>query len=101
MRSRLQIIFILVAVLLFATTFIIDISNFGRDRTNLRENIDLRNIVTIVLVNIIAGLILGLLFFRKRTYKQRLLLTVPIAFILFSIADVGKVTIHEYGLFDQ
>lgn len=28
-------------------------------------------------------------------------MTVPIAFILFSIADFGNIFIHEYGLFDD
>lgn len=46
-------------------------------------------------------LLLGLFFFRKRPFKQRLSWTIPVAFILFSLAAFGNAVIHEYGLFEE
>jgi hypothetical protein len=101
MIKRLQFILPITAVLFFASAFILDILEFGQGRGNVWKNVDLARVFIIVLINIAAGLFLGLFLFRKRAYKQRLFVTVPIAFILFSIADFGNVVIYEYGLFDE
>lgn len=101
MTNRFQFILTITAVLSFASAFIIDISQLGQDWSNFSKSIDITRLFTIILLNIVAGLFLGLFLFHKRPYKQRVLLTVPIAFILFSIANFGNIVIYEYGLFDE
>ena len=58
-------------------------------------------ILLIVSIIISVGLLLGLFFFRKRTYKSRILLTIPVAFILFSCADILKTATSYYGLDEE
>ncbi len=101
MTKHLSIILSVTAVLFFASAFIIDISQFGEDWSDFWKNVDVGRVSLIVLINIAAGLFLGLFFFRRRTYRQRFSLTVPIAFILFSIADFGTIFIHQYRLSDE
>ena len=57
-------------------------------------------IVTLGLIALLA-LILSVIFFRKRKYKQRMLLTFPIATISISFLFLLVVLNHEYGLTDE
>ena len=101
MTKRFQTILTITAIFFFTSVFLLDISQFGHHWKNMWENVDVGSFFLILLINLAVGLFLALFFFRKRTYKQRLSMTVPIAFILFSIADFGNIFIHEYGLFDE
>ncbi len=53
-----------------------------------------------LIIAIIAavGLFLGLFLFRGKKYKERILLTLPIAFILFSLIDISNLAVSYYGL---
>lgn len=101
MRRRFQTILTTTAIFFFASAFFLDISQFGHRWKNMWNNVDAGSFFLILLTDLAVGLFLALFFFRKRTYKQRLSMTVPIAFILFAIADFGNIFIHEYGLFDE
>ena len=47
------------------------------------------------------GVLLGLFLFQKQNYKYRISLTIPIAFILFSCADISKTATSYYGLNEE
>jgi hypothetical protein len=101
MKHRVQKILTISAVILFILAFLLDVSAFGQYWNSFWESIDVRNIAAIIGIVIAFGLFLGLFFFRKKTYKQRLSWTLPIAFILFSLADITKATIGYYGLNEE
>jgi hypothetical protein len=86
------------AIASFILAFYLDITSFGQDRNILWNNIEMTRILLILSIIISVGLLLGLFFFRKRTYKRRILLTIPVAFILFSCADILKTATSYYGL---
>ncbi len=101
MVRNLQHILTIIAAILFVSAFILDLSQFGEEWNGIWTNFDAGRLLIIIGIILIAGLIFGLFLFQKRNYKKRLLLTIPIAFILFSIADFGNVFINKYGLTDQ
>lgn len=88
----------LIAVIFFITAFIIDVSQFGEDFNNFWKNVEVLKIALIIGIVISIGLLFGLFLFYKKKYIQRIMLTIPIAFILFSLADFSKMFIFHYGL---
>ena len=101
MTNRLQNILTITAIVSFILAFYLDITSFGQDRNILWNNIETTRILLILSIIISVGLLLGLFFFRKRTYKRRILLTIPVAFILFSCADILKTATSYYGLDEE
>jgi hypothetical protein len=101
MTQRLQFILTLSAAALFVLAFVLDITFFGQDWTSFWRSVDITRILIIISIVTAIGLFMGLFFFRKKQYKQRLLLTLPIALILFSLADITKVAISYYGLDEE
>src|SRR5829696_8400569 len=101
MKKRFQTILTITAIFFFVSAFFLDISQFGHRWKNMWNNVDVGSFLLILLINLAAGLFLALFFFRKRTYKQRLFMTVPIAFIFFSIVALVNILIQVYGLFDE
>lgn len=101
MTQRFQKILTISAVVLFILAFLLDVSSFGQYWNLLWENISLTKTATVIAFITTLGLLLGLFFFRKKTYKQRVSWTLPIAFILFSLADITKATIGYYGLNEE
>ena len=65
------------------------------------RNIEFVRILAIVLMVAVVGLLLGLFLFRKQNYKRRIVLTIPIAFILFSCADIIMTATNYYGLNEE
>jgi len=101
MKKRFQTILTITAIFFFVSAFFLDISQFGHRWKNMWNNVDVGSFLLILLINLAAGLFLALFFFRKRTYKQSLFMTVPIAFIFFSIVALVNILIQVYGLFDE
>jgi len=101
MIKRFQIILTTSAAVLFILACLLDISFFGQDWSSFWRSVDITRILIIISIVTVIGLFLGLFFFRKKHYRQRLLLTLPIAFILFSLADLTKVAVGYYGLDEQ
>ena len=101
MTQRLQPILTISAGIFFILAFVLDVSYFGQDWTDFWKHINFTAILIIVTIVIAIGLLLGLFLFRKRKYKERLWLTLPIAFILFSFADISKTAISYYGLDEE
>lgn len=89
------------AAVLFILAFLLDLSFFGQDWTDLWKNLDATRFAIIIIIIIAGGLFVGLLFFRKQPYRQMLVWTLPIAFIVFSLADITKVAIGYYGLDEE
>ena len=81
--------------------FVLDISYFGHDWTDFWKHMNFTVILIIVTIVIAVGFLLGSFLFCKRKYKERLWLTLPIAFILFSFADISKTAISYYGLNEE
>ncbi len=100
MTSPPKLILTISAAILITLTFLLDISDFGQDRVSW-ESAEITRILLIIAIVAAIGFVLGLFLFRKKKYKQRLFWTVPIAFILFSIAGISMVTITHYGLDEQ
>lgn len=101
MTNRLQTILTVTAIISFILAFYLDITSFGQDRDIFWNNIEMTRILIILSIIISVGLLLGLFLFPRRTYKRRILLTIPVAFILFSSADILKTAISHYGLNEE
>lgn len=100
MKKHLRFILILIAVLFFIVAFLVDTTSFGRHWDKIWE-VDAKRMLLTPLIITVTGFILGLFFFRKQPYVQRLLYTVPISVILFSILLIGNAFTFEYGLFES
>ena len=48
-----------------------------------------------------VGLLLGLFLFREQNYRRRIVLTIPIAFILCSCAAITMTATNYYGLNEE
>ena len=101
MAKRSQIILTITAIIFFVTAFTLDITSFGQDRNISWKNIEIVRVLAIVLIVTAIGLLLGLFLFRKQNYKRRIVLTIPIAFILFSCADIIMTATNYYGLNEE
>ena len=101
MTKRSQIIFTVTAIIFFVIAFTLDITSFGQVRNISWKNIEIVRILAIVSIVAAVGLLLGLFLFRKQNYKRRILLTIPIAFILFSCADIIMTATSYYGLNEE
>ena len=100
MTKRLRNTLMIVAVALFISAFLVDITSFGR-YLDLFGRIDAKRMLLTLLIITVTGLLLGLFLFRHKHYIQRLSYTVPIAVILFSILLIGNAFISEHGLFEE
>jgi len=89
------------AVIFFVIAIILDLTHFGREWVTSWSNFSFTTFLLILAIIVITGLLLGLIIFPRRKYKQRLLLTFPIAFIVFSISDISTTVIGYYGLNEQ
>ncbi len=101
MTKRSQILLAITAIILFVIAFTLDITSFGQHRNISWKNIRVIRILAIVLVVVAVGLLPGLFLFRKQNFKRRVLLSIPIAFILFSCADILMTATNYYGLNEE
>ena len=101
MTKRSQTILTLTAIMFFAIAFIIDITSFGQDKNIYWKNIEAVRVLAFVSIIAAVGLLVGFFLFSREKYKRRILLTIPIAFILFSCADIIATAISYYGLNEE
>jgi hypothetical protein len=101
MTKRSQFILTTTAVMIFIIAFFLDITRFGQDLEDSWKKVSLPNFLFILVIVLSIGFLLNLIIFHRRRYFQRLFLTIPIAFILFSIADIAKTTIGHFGLNEE
>src|SRR6185437_4976226 len=101
MTKRFQIILTLTAFISFILALVLDRTHCGQDTDTDWKNIEVLKILIVVIILIAVGLLLGLYFFSKKNYKNRILLTIPICFILFAFVDIAKTAINYYGLNEE
>jgi small-conductance mechanosensitive channel len=101
MTKRLLIILTITAIISFAITFSLDITSFGQNTNISWKNIEVIRILVIILIVACVGLFLGLFLFRKQNYMKRIVVTIPIAFILFAFADIIMNATNYYGLNEE
>ena len=101
MMKRFQIILTLTAIISFILALVLDLTYFGQYTDIDWENIEILKILVVVTILIAVGLLLGLFLFRKKNYKNRILLTIPICFILFAFVAISKTAINYYGLNEE
>ncbi len=101
MTSCSKLILIILAAILFILAIILDISQFGQDWHNFWLGVSIVRILLIIGCVVIVGLLFGLFLFPQKKYKQRILLTLPIAFLLFALADITNLAINYYGLNEE
>ena len=101
MTKRFQIILTLTAIFSFILALAIDLTSFGQDTDIAWKDIEILKIFVAVILLIAVGLLVGLFFFRKNNYRNRILLTIPICFILFAFVDISKTAISYYGLNEE
>jgi amino acid transporter len=101
MMKRFQIILAFTAIISFILALALDLTSFGQDTIIDWKDIEILKILVVIIILIVAGLLLALFFFRKKNYKNRVLLTIPICFILFAIVDISKTAINYYGLNEE
>lgn len=97
MTKRSQILLTISAIIFFVIAFTLDIASYGISR----KHIDPVKILATILMIVVLGLLIGLFLFRKQKYKRRVLLTIPIAFLFFSCADILMVATNYYGLYEE
>ena len=101
MTKRSQTILTLTALIVFIIAFTLDITSFGQDRNISLKNLEVMKILAIISIVVAAGLLLGLFLFRRQNYTTRILLTIPIALMLFSCADILLTAASYYGLNEE
>jgi hypothetical protein len=101
MTKRFQIILTLTAIISFILALALDLTYFGQDTDIVWKNVEVLKILFVVTILITVGLLFGLFFFRKKNYKNRILLTIPICFILFAFVNISKTAINYYGLNEE
>ena len=101
MTKRFQIILTLIAIISFVLALVLDLTYLGQDTDIDWKNIEVLKILGAVTLLIAVGLLLGLFFFRKKNYKHRILLTIPICFILFAFVNISNTAINYYGLNEE
>jgi hypothetical protein len=101
MTKRFQIILTLTAIISFLLALALDLTYFGQDTDIVWKNVEVLKILFVVTILITVGLLFGLFFFRKKNYKNRILLTIPICFILFAFVNISKTAINYYGLNEE
>jgi len=101
MTKRFQIILTLTAIFSFILALALDLTSFGQDTDIAWKDIEILKIFVAVILLIAVGLLVGLFFFRKNNYRNRILLTIPICFILFAFVDISKTAISYYGLNEE
>ena len=101
MTNRRKSILLIFAIILFMTTFILDLTYFGHDWDIRWNSLILGNALLIIAIITAVGLLLGLFLFRGQKYKHRIIITISIAAILFSLTDISKMTIGYYGLDEE
>ena len=100
MRKDIKIILTITAIILFIIAFILELTSFGQDNISWKH-IEISRILIIISIIAVAGLLLGLFLFRKQNYSSRILLTIPIAFILFSCVSIIMIATNYYGLNEE
>ena len=101
MTKRSKIILTTTTIIFFVIAFTLDITSFGQDRNISWKNIEVFRILAIVATVASVGLLLGLFLFRKQIYVRRIVLTIPITFILFSCAEIIMTATNYYGLNEE
>lgn len=97
MTKRSQIFLSITVIIFFVIAFTLDIKSFGHRNISWKD-IDVVKILATVSVVVAVGLLLGLFLFCKQNFMRRVLLTIPIAFILFSCATILMSAVDYYGL---
>ncbi len=98
MTKRFQTILTMTAIISYILAFYLDITSFGQDKNISLNNIGIERILLTIGITAAVGLLFSLFLFPKRSYKSRILITIPIAFILFSYASILKTATSYYGL---
>lgn len=101
MAKHSQIILTITAIIFFVIVFTLDIPSFGQDRNISWRNTEVVRILASVSIVALVGLLLGLFLFRKQNYSRRIVLTIPIAFILFACTDIIMNATNYYGLNEE
>jgi small-conductance mechanosensitive channel len=101
MTKRSQIIFTIIAIIFLVTAFTLDTTSFGQNRDISWRNNEIVRILVIASLVALAGLLFGLFLFRNQNYSRRIVLTIPIAFILFACADIIMNATNYYGLNEE
>jgi hypothetical protein len=101
MTKRFQIILALTAIISFILALVLDLTYFGQDTDIVWKNIEALKILGVVTLLFAVGFLLALFFFRKKNYKHRIILTIPICFILFAFVSISNTAINYYGLNEE
>jgi len=101
MTKRSQIILTITAIIFSVIAFTLDITSFGQDRNIAWKNIERVRILAMVSMVVLVGLLLGLILFRTQNYRRRIVLTIPITFILFSCAGIIITSTNYFGLNEE
>jgi amino acid transporter len=98
MRKRIPNIIIITAGILTLIALTLDLTNVGENWKDIWQNFEIKRFLLVIIILCFSGLVLGLFVFRKLKYLKRIKLTIPIAFIFFSLYDLTKAVDYHYGL---
>jgi hypothetical protein len=97
MSSRSKFIWFFVGSAAFASAFILDILYWKTDW----KFISIGGLLFTILLILMAGLLLALIPFRRIAYKDKLVVSISIASVLFLVFRLAAVVDYEFGLTDQ
>ena len=97
MSTRGKLICILAGILAFAAALYGDVRHFRLQFHDLSG----KGILLTILLIIVAGLLIALIPFRKKPYKTKIIVTIPLVSIAFSLYIGWTIVDNEYGFTDR
>lgn len=98
MIKKTAIILITIAIVFTIVSLVLDFSSAGERWDDFGKNVDWWLLALVILITAGFGMLLGLFLFRKVSYRQRIGVTIPIAFILINLYSFYQITDYYFGL---
>lgn len=98
MIKKTAIILTTIAIVFTIVSLVLDFSSVGERWDDFGKNVDWWLLALVILITAGFGMLLGLFLFRKVSYRQRIGVTIPIAFILINLYSFYQITDYYFGL---
>jgi hypothetical protein len=100
MTKRLPTILTIIASVLFLIVTVLIGSDLGGNFYYLWAEFEVLDFLKTVVIVSAAGLLLGAFLFHKKRFTERIKLTIPIAFIIFSCYECYRLVNYYYGRYE-
>lgn len=97
MSTRGKLLWILAGILAFAAALYSDLHHW---RVRIKD-VSIWGILLTILLIIVGGLLIALVPFRKKPYKTKIIVSIPLVSIAFSLYVSWTIVDNEYGFTDR